>query len=123
MRKVRYFLGIICAVAAFVFGMMINFATGAEKIAFSYLLAAVVAELIWGRSFAWKISLFFLKIVLKIFFFWGGILLSGVLLFIVALLLAAPVFSFLASLLGVAVIVLVALSALLFPVHVFTRLR
>ena len=121
MSKFRYVFGIVCAVAVFIFGLIIDFAEGFEKIALAYLLAAVVAELVWGHSFALKISFFLLKFTLTVFLFWWGILFSGIILFIVALLIATPIFGFIATLLGAAVTVLLMLSAVFFPIHLFTH--
>ncbi|MBE6567499.1 MAG: hypothetical protein E7657_02435 [Ruminococcaceae bacterium] len=123
MSKFRYFLGLVCAVAVFIFGMVIDFAEGAEKFLIAYLLAATVAELVWGHGFALKVSFFLLKFTLTVFLFWWGILFSGILLFVVALLIAAPIFGFMATLLGAAVMVLLVLSAIFFPIHVIAHAR
>ena len=121
MSKVRYVFAIVCAIAAFVLCLIAGFGEGIENVLIGYLAAAVVAELFWGHSFAWKIAFFLLKFIVTVFLFWGGILFSGVLFFIIALLVAAPVFGFMASILGAAITVLLMLSAVLFPIHIFTR--
>ena len=121
MSKFRYVFGIVCAVAAFIFGLIIDFAEGFEKVAIAYLFAAVVAEIVWGHSFALKIPFFLLKFTLTVFLFWWGILFSGIILFIVALLIATPVFGFIATLLGASITVLLGLSAIFFPIHLFTH--
>ena len=121
MSKVRYVFGIIVAVAAFVLFLIIDFAEGFEKVALAYLVAAAAAELIWWDSIAVRISFFLIKFMGTVFLFWFGILFSNLIFFIIAILIAAPVFGFIGSLLAAAVTVLLGLSAIFFPIHIFTR--
>ncbi|MBE6656344.1 MAG: hypothetical protein E7609_05720 [Ruminococcaceae bacterium] len=123
MSKFKYVLGLVAAIAAFIFFFTVDFAEGFEEIVFGYMLAASVAELIWWDSIAVKIPFFLLKFTLTVFLFWWGILFSGIILFIVALVIATPVFGFIASLLAGSITLLLLLSSVFFPFHAFSHAR
>lgn len=120
MSKFRYALGIIGAVAAFVFALFCDFAEGFERVLIAYLIAASAAELIWWSSFVIRVPFFFLKIIAAVFMFWVGLTFSSVLFFIIGIAIATPIFGFIASLLGITVCSLLILSAIFFPIHAFT---
>ena len=122
MSKFRYVFGLICAIAAFIFILFVDLGEGfMTKLGVAYVAAATAAEIIWWDSLAVRISFFLLKFTGTVFLFWFGILFSGVIFFIIAILIAAPVFGFMASLLGAAATVLLGLSAIFFPFHVFSH--
>lgn len=121
MSKVRYFLGIFTAIAVFVFFLFIDFAEGIEKIAFSYLVAAAAAELVWWDSFVVRIPFFLLKFTGTVFLFWFGILFSNLIFFFIAIAIAAPIFGFIGSLIAASVTALLGLSMVMFPIHLIIR--
>ena len=122
MSSVRYFLGIAFAVLAFIAVLIMDLGEGfMTKLGVAYVVAATVAELIWWDSIGVRVSFFLLKFTGTVFLFWFGILFSNLIFFIIAIAIAAPVFGFMASVLGAAATVLLFLSAIFFPIHIFTR--
>ena len=116
MSKFRYVFGIACAIAVFIFFLVIDIGEGFfTKFGVAYIFAATVAELVWWDSIAVRISFFLLKFTGTVFLFWFGILFSNIIFFIIAIAIAAPVFGFMASVLGAAGTVLLGLSAIFFP--------
>ena len=122
MSTVRYFSGIAFAVLAFIAVLIMDLGEGfMTKLGVAYVIAATVAELVWWDSIGVRVSFFLLKFTGTVFLFWFGILFSNIIFFIIAIAIATPVFGFMASVLGAAATVLLGLSAIFFPIHIFTR--
>ena len=126
MSKSRYFTALGVAIVVFVVATIFfeSLYFDEERYVLAYLLAALVAELIFGEAgLAGRVFLFFISWIPSIAAFWISLFSSGLIGFIISL----AIFSFCFGAIGVILLVAIGLalliSAVLFIVHVFTFAR